>query len=148
MLDSTQKQTVIQLALEAIRLQKGLVFAHTDFDLYLDKPNTSSIASIYIFSKITNDNFKIRLYLTEFSNYSGVGTIIGTVEENYSHGLNGNIYIAECKLERESFRSFYHYLKSPEYLADIVTPLNKILLEDGTGAMLVEQGIGYLIQEN
>lgn len=147
MLTSNQKTILIALALDAIRLQKGLIFDHTEFDLYLDKPNTSSLCSVYIYSKRTDDNFKVRLYVKGTGNFSSVGTIIMTIEENYSVGPNGNIYVADCTLEEVAFNSLYHYLESPQFIADYITPINKILLENGTDAILAEYGIGYLVQD-
>jgi hypothetical protein len=147
MLTDIQKTSLLREVLLNFKLQKGLNFNAADFDLHVDKPNQFSLCSIYIYSKRADDNFKIKLYVTGFNNFTSVQNFVLTQEQGYSTGLNDEIHVANCLLNRTEYRSFELYLYSAQFLTDIVNATDRIRLEDGSGYILMENS-GYLNLEN
>lgn len=148
MITEAQKLSLITAALMTFKMQKGLSFNPANFDLYVDKPNNSSLCSIYIYSKRQDDNFKLKLYVTSFSVFTNIENFFFTQEENYSTGLNDEIHVSNCTLSKSEFRSFEMYLYSRQFQDDIITATDNIKKEDNSGFFLLENGQGYLIAEH
>lgn len=145
MLTDVQKSSILKDALAAFKAQKGLNFNFQDFDIKIGKPNNSSMCSLNITSNRRDDNFKIKLYVKGFNNFSSIGSYYLTQEENYSNGLNDEVFIADCTLDKVEYRAFYGYLLSPKFTADVVNNSNKLMKEDG-GHLLLENGFKILME--
>jgi hypothetical protein len=138
MITDQQKLSIVTTALFSFRMQYGIDFNPADFDIIIDKPNISSLCSMYIVSKRTDDNFKIKLYVKGISNYTSVTNYRLIQEENYSTGLDDEVQLAEITLDKTEFRSFYSYLLSAQFVADVIQSTNFIISEDGLGKILLE----------
>ena len=147
MLTEIQKSSLIREALMTFKLQRGLSFNVNDFDLNIDKPNERSLCSIYIYSKRADDNFKIKLYVTGFSVFTSIENYVLTQEQGYSPGLNDEIQVANCTLNKQEYRTFELYLYSSQFTTDVISATDRIQLEDGSGYFLMEN-TGYLLQEH
>ena len=147
MLTEIQKQTIITMALTAFKAQKGIILNPADFELYIDKPNTTSLCSLYLNTKRTDDHFRIKLYVTEFVIFSNVENFRLTQEQNYSTGYNDEVHVANIKLDKSEFRSFQQYLLSNQFIQDTITSTDRIMSEDGSGYVLAESN-GYILAEH
>jgi len=148
MLTGEQTKEILTQVFNSFRLQKGLEFNPDDFDIIVDKPNFTSMCSLRINSKRKDDQFRIKLYVKNFTNYTSLTSFILLQEQSYATGGNDEVFVADCSLNKNTFASFYRYLLSPQFYQDIAQSTDNILLEDGSGSLLNEQGNGKLILEN
>jgi hypothetical protein len=148
MLTDAQKLLIITLALQSFKNQKGLTFNPSEFELIVGSPNNVSLCSIYIVSKRTNDNFRIKLYIKEFGIFSNVDNFVLTQEENYGPGHNDEVHLANCTLDKKEFVGFYRYLTSQQFITDVMTATHRIVLEDNSGFIALETSPGLLVLEN
>ena len=138
MLTEQQKTAILQAALTAFRLQRGITFNVADFDLIIDKPAQNSFCSFYVVSKRTDDHLRLKLYVNNFSKFTNVESFRLIQEQNYSSGANDEVQLANMTLDVTEFRSFQQYLLSDQFRQDVITATDRIQLEDGTGFVLTE----------
>jgi hypothetical protein len=147
MLTEIQKNIILKDAFFAFKNQYGITFNPVDFDLRVDKPAQGGLCSIYIYSKRQDDNFKIKLYITNFSSFTSVGQFVLTQEQNYSTGSNDEVQLANCVLSKLDFKTFEIYLYSNDFLNEVVNEVDKIKLEDNSGFFLLENNSGNIAAE-
>jgi len=121
------------LALESYQRSFGAHgFTANAFSTQIDKPNHASVCSFYIISNRTDDKFRLKLYITELKTRTEVGPFRLMVEENYGSGnLDDEIFVAEAKLDKESFNNLYRYLSSDDFKNNVLRPDDHIASEDG-----------------
>jgi hypothetical protein len=146
MLTELQKSLLLGEVINAFRMQYSITFTPSDFIIIIDKPNATSLASLYLISSRTDDHFRIKLYVTAFNTFTTIGSYQLTQEANYAAGPEDEIYMSNIVLDRVAFRSFYQYLLSDQYRQDIILATDRIQLEDGSGFILNET-VGYTLQE-
>lgn len=146
MLTDLQKSLILSSALLTFKVQNGISLNEADFDIIIDKPSTTSLCSLHLVSKRTDDHLRIKLYVKDFGSFTSLSNLVLMQEEGYTAGPNDEVHVGSITLDRVAFRSFYQYLISPQYQSDIVLATDRIMLEDGTGFLLSETN-GYIVQE-
>lgn len=147
MLTERQKSALLSAVLTSFKAQKGITFNEADFDIIVDKPNAGNFCSIYLVTNRTDDHFRIKLYVTNFSMFTNVENFRLAQEENYAPGAYDEVEVANVTLDKIEFRSFYQYLISSQFQQDIVNATDRIQLEDGSGYVLGEVS-GMVLQEH
>ncbi len=145
MLTQQQQDTLLKEVLAAFKSQKGISFDYNEFQISVGKPNDRSMCSLNITSDRRDDNFRIKLYIIDFKNFTTIGNFVFTQEENYSTGLNDEVFICDCSLDKNEYRGFYFYLLSPKFTSDVMTAVNNLGMED-SGCILLENGSKILME--
>jgi len=138
MLTQAQKTELLNMALSSLRFSKGIVANINDFEILIEKPNATSLCSLYLYTKRQDDNLRLRLYVKEFSRFTSVDPFILTQMENYGPGKEDEIYVADCRLDNIVFSSFSKYILSTTFRDQVINATNRLILDNETGYLLTD----------
>lgn len=146
-LTTAQQVELLKLVTDALREQKGLIYGYNELNISVRKPNATSICSFVFNSTRTDDNFKVKLYLRGFGNYSVVENFVTLQDQSYRPGYRDEFLIADVTLEDAYFMSFKRYVVSEVFQAEVVDFDYAIKLESG-GDLITENALGSYEYEN
>lgn len=144
--NEAEKRKIKELTLEAFRVQRGMRFNPEDFDIMVDKPDWKSMASLIIYTKRQDDYFRIKLYVTGFSNYNLIERFKLMSEQNYPPGPHDEVQVAYAVLDKIIFKHFTKYIYSREFKEEVLNATHRLLLEEGDGFVLTEQFGRFKVQ--
>lgn len=160
-LTTAQQVELLKLVTDALKEQKGLIYRYDELNVLVRKPNATSMCSFVFHSTRTDDNFKVKLYLRGFGNYSVVENFTVGQESSYMPGYRDEVLIADVTLEEAYFMSFKRYVVSEVFQAEVVDFDYSIKLETGgnllnedalvlgsDGKMVTSNNRGILMYEN
>lgn len=139
-LNSAQALEVISLAIDAWKgTFGGGVMLPQDYQIRVDKPNSKSLCSLIITSNRTDDNFRMKLYVMSFNNFTLVDRFILTQEQGYGPGKNDEVFVADCQLNRVEYMDFYRYLMSSQFQQDVIDDQDLIHSESEADTVFIAE---------
>lgn len=134
-----EKRKLLEVALEAFRIQRKMKFNPEDFDISIEKPDWRSKVALVLYTKRQDDHFRIKLYVTGFSNYTFIDRYKLMSEQNFPPGPQDEVQVAYAVLDKNGFKGLAKYLYSNQFKEEVLNASFKLLLEEGDGFVLTEQ---------